>query len=126
MTNDVKIRPADYSDIASLYPELVSVPYSLRAWAVELNGETVALAGFILQPINPIVFSMVKSGLDVPKRLFMRTALEMLEILRDTGLPLSAIRDTTFSNSDKFLRFLGFRLEARQNGEEVYKWRQFH
>lgn len=118
MTGRTSIRPAVFSDIGEIYPDLMSVPYSLRAWAIDLDGHVAALAGFIMQPGQPIAFSCLKPGLVAPKMLFMRTAREMLAIMQETRLPLVAIRSVDYGNSAKFLRALGFEPE----GQEVYKW----
>lgn len=122
MSDKPIIRTADMKDVKEIYPELTSFPYTFRAWAIEWQGSVAALAGFILRPDDTIAFSVMRQGVNAPKRMIIRTAKEMLEVMRSTGLPLKAVRDKCHNNSGKFLTYLGFEKSSDLGGVEVYKW----
>ncbi len=109
MMDKIIIRSATADDIKAFHGR--AYPLTLRAWAVEYEGETVCLAGAVNTGHGSVVaFSSMKE-IAVPKITVWRTALKLFEKIKSLGLPV--IADTRhnpeyINNSPAFLERLGF------------------
>lgn len=107
MKDNVLIRPATIDDVLRFYKE--PFQQTIRAWAVEYEGEVVCIAG--VTHINPrvlLAFSNIADGVSVPKITVWRTALHLFENIKSIGLPVIADPDGNIPGAQRFLERLGF------------------
>lgn len=114
------IRAATKQDVDSFYGGTMG--HTMRAWAVDLDGELVAIAGVIRQPLVMIAFSSMKQGLDVGKLTIWKTALQLWGHIMALGYPVRAIAHPDIPGSGAFLERLGFDFMQNSPAGEVYQW----
>jgi hypothetical protein len=114
------LRPATAADIAAFYPG--GFPHTMRAWAIEIDGETVGLGGIAYRPapMGAYLFSDIKPVLRKHPRAMVRAARAFLAEHGDA--PVLAFADPNLPGSARFLAFLGFRFFAHGPGADAYQW----
>jgi len=109
------IRALKRTDLIEFYGEPFA--QSVRGFAVELEGEPVAIAGVIhTDPLQ--VFSTMKDSLRKYPKTIMKTAHRLKSILNKYESPLYAFADEDEKNSVNFLKRVGF----VQLDDGVFKW----
>lgn len=107
----IKADPATPKDMEEFYGD--KPPVTVRAVAVRLGGEIVAVAGVA----RGVAFCDIKE-VDVPKITIWRHAREIMKILTKDRKTLMATPSENYPNAARFLERLGFRDEGG-----VYVWR---
>lgn len=85
-------------------------PHSARVIAFEKDGEVVGVAGLYLDGYRYVFFG--NFGDDVrrfPKTLF-KTGRQLLDSVREKGIPVHATDEDSVPASQRFLERLGFRM----------------
>lgn len=110
-----KVRPLTESDIREFYDE----PFvqSLRGLAVELEGKPVLVA-FVLNTEPPQAVSWIKDDLRKYPRAIIKAAREFAKILKRYPCDVYAMADEDESNSENFLKRIGF----KHWHERAYIW----
>jgi hypothetical protein len=118
----ITVRPATAADLAEIHPEAVGTSY--RAWACELDGETVGAIGLALTRPRACLFCGFTEALR--PHLKSMTVLRLLKrverVIRERNLPVYAIRDLNEPKAPEILGRLGFAYYAKIDGEPVWKW----
>ena len=109
-----EIRPATEADIRRFYG---SVKWTFRAFAAELDGEVLAVAGIYYDWPHVVAFSSVKPGAnDRYKFTAGRMVMKVMELVR--ARTCYAVIGPSFPESGKLLERLGFEhVEGR-----IYRW----
>ncbi len=109
------IRFATAADFAT-FDELPGP--TVRAVAVEVDGEVKAIGGIAYLPGRNLAFMQSKDGI-LPLSLMRATKKAMAEILATTKQPIMAERDESIPSSGRYLEHLGFE-HMRDN---LYTWK---
>lgn len=117
---EVKIRPATREDFISFHG--ATWPRTCRAWAVEVDGQLVALAGYALEAGHAYAFSVMKEGHGMSARAIVTTARRIFAEIQKRRLPLVARANPDLPGAGKFLRSLGFRLLQPSLEGDIYQW----
>lgn len=112
------IRPINKNDVLS-FNDNALYDRSLRGLAVELNGETIAIAG-VLHTVPLQVFSLMKDEMRQYPVMIMKTAKRLTQLMRKYDAPLVARADEDEHNSDAFLQRLGFELIGENEDGRFY------
>lgn len=110
-------RPATAEDIAAFYPE--GLAHTVRAWAMDMDGEVVGLGGIVYRPGDAYLFSVIRPALRKHPRAMVRAAWAFLA---EHGESLPAFADPQEPGSARFLAFLGFRFVAPTAVADAYCW----
>lgn len=116
----LEIRPATAQDYVAIAGK--GFPLTSYAYAIEAEGEVVAVAGHYLKDGSAVVFSRIAPAARERLRFFGRHALNVgrkvtLEAAR-YGIPVLAEADGNILGSGRLLEHLGFTHEY----EGVYLW----
>lgn len=103
-----EIRYATHDDLAAFYGLPLPFPVSVRAIAVELDGQIVAIAGLALYPESSTAFSEMRDELRPYKKTIMRTGRMFMDLVRKHGYNVAAFASPDEPNSLAFLQRLGF------------------
>jgi hypothetical protein len=118
--HDLHIRTATAGDIHDFYGG--GVPYTSRAWVVEVGGVPACVAGAYRANGVYVAFSCMKQGMDLPKMTIWRGALMLMDKIASMNVPVLAIPESGFVAAPAFLKRLGF-VEAEPVKEGmVYRW----
>ncbi len=103
------IRPATRADIDALIDE--ELPYRVRAWAVENNGELLGVGGFAFQPKDVIAAFVLKTpGADkFPLALHRAGLMAMREAKRLGYRRIVAMAEQHNEAAERWLERLGFK-----------------
>lgn len=122
--DDVVIRKASPEDIESFYTDC---PFTIEAWVAIYKGKPAAIAGIRFNEYGMVVFSEMKD-VKAPKMLAFKTALKMMERIKDTGLPVITVALETepkqySEKSARFLELMGFKFSHWSEGFAVFRLR---
>ncbi|MDX1742939.1 MAG: hypothetical protein R3186_05015, partial [Ruegeria sp.] len=109
----IEVRPARRSDLIAICGE--NSPLTVRAWAMDVNGEPAAVAGFFMAGGRAVVFSdIAKEG--IPKLAIWRAAKKFMEKLT---CPAACVAK---EGSQEFLERLGWVYNGTDETGDVYTW----
>lgn len=124
----IQIRNATMSDVETFHKMQEADPEhshthilenTIRAWAVEKDGELACIAGIIYGKDYFEAFSDIAPNLVAPKRTIWKYAKILAENIKATKLPVIAFcRENP--DSGKFLESLGFRFIGISNNRKIY------
>lgn len=99
------------------------LPWRVRAWAVELDGEVLGVGGFAYQPNNTIAaFVVKKPGAERYAVTLHRAGLETMREARRLGYRrVVALADKMNAAAERWLARLGFK-QLMIDGEQVWVW----
>jgi len=115
-SNRPVIRPVNKDDVIAIKGELYNE--SFRGIAVELNGETLGIAG-VLHTANLQAFSQIKDELKKYPKTLILAAREFRKILDSYEYPVYAHASEKENNSTGYLEYIGFK---QHNDKRIYKW----
>ncbi len=104
MTN-IKMRPVTPEDMRSFYG---SHERTVRALAVELEGELVCIAGVALEKGRVEAFSDLREPVNASKITVYRYARKIMQWIMELKLPVIVTSNPERENSHRFLTSLGF------------------
>ena len=113
-------RPATLADFAVFYDG--GFPHTAKAWAAEIDGETVGIGGIAYRPLpaGPYLFSNIKPALERHPRAMIRAAKAFLAGQDQSCM---AFADPARPGSVKFLAHLGFMpVGVQSRGAEAMRW----
>lgn len=114
-------RPATAADVQQVHPDQSC---SFIGRAVDLNGELAGVIGMSLSRPVRSIFCWFDEGLR--PHLKCLTILRLLKWLegevRNSRLPVFAIRDPKERHAPHVLKRLGFRFHSIVDGDAVYLW----
>ena len=119
---NVKIRFATKKDVYDVYGHYPS--QTMRAYAAELDGKTVAVSGLYYFPDQIVAFSKILPGYEKYKTGIAKGALKVLDMLERVNLPVFAIADKDIPGSGDFLLRCGFDYVTTNSQGEVYLWQK--
>lgn len=121
MLPQTKIRPATRADIDQMISE--PLPWRVRAWAVERDGELLGVGGFAYQPNDTIAAFVLKKPGAERYRLALHKAgrLAMAEARRLGYRRIVALADKTNDAAERWLERLGFR-QVMVDKEQAWVW----
>jgi RimJ/RimL family protein N-acetyltransferase len=99
------------------------LPWRVRAWAVELNGELLGLGGFSYQPHGVIAaFVIKKPGAEKYAVSLHRAGLMAMQEARRLGYRrVVALAEKTNEAAERWLERLGFK-QVYIDGEQAWVW----
>jgi RimJ/RimL family protein N-acetyltransferase len=99
------------------------LPWRVRAWAVERDGELLGIGGFAYQPNDTIAaFVLKKAGAERYRVALHRAGLmAMAEAKRLGYRRIVALADKTNEAAERWLERLGFR-EVMVDSEQAWVW----
>lgn len=117
----VTIRPATRSDIDQLIIE--PLPWRVRAWAAERDGELLGVGGFAYQPSDVIAaFVIKKPGAERYRVALHKAGLMAMSEARRLGYRrIVALADKTNAAAARWLARLGFE-QVMIDGEQAWVW----
>jgi hypothetical protein len=121
---NVTIRPATWKDVVAVYG--VPPKRNMKAFAAELDGETVGVAGLYYFPDHIVAFSKAKPEHKHRKMGIVKMTHKMLDLLNTLRVPVFAIADPDIETSGDFLLKVGFEYHTRNENGEIYVWQPQH
>lgn len=118
----VKIRPANVQDVIAIYGH--PPRHSMKAYAAEIDGKTVGVAGLYYAPDSIIAFSNAHPDYRNHKIGAAKMTLKILDLLHRTNVPVMAVADKDIPTSEDFLLRCGFEYLMRTSEGEVYVWQK--
>ena len=117
----VTFRPATRADIDRLIDE--PLPYRVRAFALEVNGEFLGVGGFAYQPNDTIAAFLLKvPGAEKYKFSLHRAGLKVMEEAKAAGFRrVVALAEKTNPAAERWLKRLGFK-QVMVDGEQAWIW----
>lgn len=115
---EIVIRPVTRADMEKFYG---THPRTVRAVAVELDGEVVCIAGVAIEKGRIEAFSDLREGVDVPKITVYRYAHQIMRWIMDLQLPVMVTQNPERSNSHRFLVSMGFTPVGVENDITIYR-----
>lgn len=113
------VRPATREDIEK-FSDMPAKP-TAKAWAGELDGRLIALAGFAMQNGRWVAFCDLTEDARPHKMTIMRTAKRIMKEAKAMGIRyLYAEASPHEENAVRWLTSLGFRLDPRS--AYLYRW----
>jgi RimJ/RimL family protein N-acetyltransferase len=99
------------------------LPWRVRAWAVELDGELLGIGGFAYQPNDTIAaFVMKKPGAEKYAVSLHRAGLMAMQEARRLGYRrIVALAEKTNDAAERWLARLGFK-EVMVDEEKAWVW----
>lgn len=125
MLRQTKIRPATRADIDQFINE--KLPWRVRAWAVEDNGEVLGIGGFAYQPNDVIAaFVLKKPGSERYALSLHRAGLMAMREARRLGYRrIVALAEETNEAAERWLERLGFK-QVIVDGDKAWVWEAPH
>ena len=114
------IRPATLADFTTLYGR--APDRTIRAWAAELDGQPVGIAGIAYNGPRPVMFGKITPALRPYRRFIVRAAKELAEIGHEACAVACA--DPREPLSCKLLQRLGFEFIGNGKDGSVYQCRK--
>lgn len=117
----VELRPATSSDIAVLVAE--PLPYRVRAFAAERDGELLGLGGLAFLPTGTVAaFVLLAEGARRYKIALHKAGLRTMQEARRLGIRrVVAMAEPGVEPAPRWLERLGFH-PMTIDGEQVYAW----
>lgn len=115
---EIVIRPVTSEDMRRFYG---SHERTVRAVAVELDGELVCIAGVAIEKGKIEAFSDLREGIDVPKITIYRYAHKIMRWIMDLQLPVMVTSNPERPNSHRFLVSLGFEPVGSEGEITIYR-----
>lgn len=121
LRHTVEIRPATRADIDALLDE--PLPYRVRAWAVERDGELLGVGGFAYQPRDVIAAFVIKAaGAEKYPVALHRAGLKAMAEARRAGFRrVVALAQLGNEAAERWLARLGFK-PLMVDGERAWVW----
>jgi RimJ/RimL family protein N-acetyltransferase len=118
---NTEIRPATRADIDEMINE--PLPWRVRAWAVELDGELLGIGGFAYQPNDTIAaFVLKKPGAEKYAVSLHRAGLTAMQEAKRLGYRrIVALAEKTNEAAERWLARLGFK-EVMVDEEKAWVW----
>lgn len=115
------IRPATREDIDQLVSE--SLPYRVRAYAVEDNGKLLGVGGFAYQPNDVVAAFVLKApGAERYKLALHRAGLMAMAEAKKSGYRrIVALAEKTNPAAERWLARLGFK-QVMVDNEKAWIW----
>ena len=113
-----EVRPATAADFRAVYgrePER-----SFQGYALRVDGKPVAVCGLYRAEGKTVAFSQVAQP--APKRGLVRLANTLLDLMRQRGTQVYALRDESVPTSGTLLSHLGFKRVGSAPEGGVYQW----
>lgn len=100
-----------------------SLPWRVRAWAVENDGELLGIGGFAYQPNDTIAaFVLKKPGAEKYRVALHRAGLTAMTEARRLGYRrIVALAEQTNEAAERWLARLGFK-EVMVDGQQAWVW----
>ncbi len=117
----VVIRPANKADCEAMFDE--PLPYRVRAFVGELDGERIGLGGLAFMPDGTVAaFLHVKEGARRHKVTMHKAGLMIMAEAKRLGLRrVVAMAEPGLEPATRWLERLGFEA-VMVDGEKVYVW----
>lgn len=118
----ITVRPATADELAEFHPEAAGTSY--RAWACELDGETVGAIGLALTRPRACLFCGFSEALrpHLKSMTVLRLLKQVGDLIKQRNAPVYAIRDRTEPKAAAILSRLGFEPYAEVDGDDVWHW----
>tara|TARA_R110000850_G_scaffold269167_2_gene401004 strand:- start:3076 stop:3462 length:387 start_codon:yes stop_codon:yes gene_type:complete len=114
------IRNATTADIVAFYGEAPS--FAIRALVADLDGEIIAIGGLAYHPNRMLAFSDMKEPMRDYPILIYKSAKKVIKLIEKYGGGVVAVASDSESNSNEFLKRLGFIEAGEFKNMEVYSW----
>jgi RimJ/RimL family protein N-acetyltransferase len=117
----IEIRSATRDDIDQMISQ--SLPWRVRAWAVERSGELLGVGGFAYQPNGVIAaFVLKKPGAEKYRVALHRAGLVAMQEARKLGYRrIVALAEETNEAAERWLARLGFK-PVMVDGAQAWVW----
>jgi hypothetical protein len=113
-----KLRPATIEDHVYFYNE--PPQYTVRAYVLEEGEKRIGIGGLVLVKGKFTLFLFKKEP--ISNLAAWRAIKQGLKLLKNSRLPVMAIRDKNIESSERLLKKLGFTFLQETEEEEVYIW----
>lgn len=113
-------RPATISEIRRVHPDHSC---SYRAWACDMDGRIVGIVGVALTRPYACLFCWFDEALrpHLKSLTVMRLLKKVADVVRDSRVPVLAIRDRNEPKAPHILKRMGFRFYQLVEGDAVYR-----
>lgn len=106
------VKPLTQAIIDEFYGEGVS--FTIKGYALYLDGKLVGVAGVRFVGSGRIVFSEIKEGVNLPKATVWRCTRLIMSMIDKMKIPVEAYADCNKETAPAFLKRLGFRYIGSQ------------